>query len=98
MKPLKYILPLIVAFTACTKVLEIDEPTERQLVVNAEPMAGHQAFVNFSYTRFFLDDNNEQPVTGGTVTLIVNGTPYSADSVRHCNYFFPYTSTQCSTA
>lgn len=82
---------LAMTLFSCTKVLEIDEPTNRQLVLNAELKAGERAFVNFSYTRFFLDNNNDQPVPGANVKLTVNGTVYTSDSLSKCNYFFPYT-------
>ncbi len=89
----KYIVLMLLAlaFVSCTKVLDIDDTAGRQLVVNAEPMAGRQAFVNMSYTRFFLDNNNDQPINGANLTLYVNGTPYTSDSIRHCNYYFGYT-------
>lgn len=88
----KYILILIpLLLASCEKVLEIDEPSEKQLVVNAVPQAGKRAFVYFASSRFFLDPSNDQPLDGANVTLYVNGTPYAPDSVSRCKYFFPYT-------
>lgn len=88
----KYILillPLLLA--SCEKVLDIDEPTDKQLVVNAVPQAGKRAFVYFASSRFFLDPSNDQPLSGASVTLYVNGIPYAPDSVSNCKFFFPYT-------
>lgn len=79
-----------VLYAACEKVLDIDEPTNRQLVLNGVPSAGQRAFVNFAYTRFFLDPSSDHPVDGALITLTVNGVPMTPDSVSHCNYFFPY--------
>lgn len=72
----------------CQKVLEVDMPQERQMVLNAIPSAGSRPFVNFAYTRYFLDPSNDQPVPGATPVMTINGVPYSPDSVSHCNYFF----------
>lgn len=86
-----YILAMVGLLTGCEKVLDIDEPSDRQLVVNAVPQADKRAFVYFASTRFFLDPSNNQPLDGATMTLYVNGTPYMPDSVANCKYFFPYT-------
>ena len=87
------ILISLVAFCimGCEKVLDIDEPSDRQLVVNAVPQAGKRAFVYFASSRFFLDPSNNQPLDSVYMTLYVNGTPYAPDSVSNCKYFFPYT-------
>jgi hypothetical protein len=77
--------------TACEKTVEIDVPTERQLVLNGVPSAGHRAFVYFAHTRFFLDSSNYHPVDGTDISLTVNGTLMTPDSVSRCRYFFPYT-------
>ena len=82
---------VLVGVSSCTKELDIEPPANRQLVLNGEPLAGTRAFVNFAYTRFFLDNNNDQPVPGAEVTLVANGVRYSSDSLSKCNYFFPYT-------
>lgn len=74
--------------SSCEKTLDIEEPAERDLVLNAVPAAGRQAFVHFAYTRFFLDNNNDQPVPGAIVNLTVNGIPRNLDSVVRSKYFF----------
>lgn len=83
---------------SCEKVLDIDDDgSARQLVLNAVPTAGQQAFVNFTYTHFFLGGDNAQPVADADLTLYVNGVPYHWNpltdslSASGCNYFFPYT-------
>lgn len=86
---LLFLIPLLLA--SCEKILDIDEPTDRQLVVNAVPQAGKRAFVYFASTRFFLDPSNIQPLDSTALTLYVNGTAYTPDSVANCKYFFPYT-------
>ncbi len=75
-------------FVSCEKVLDV-VPGERQLVLNGVPSEGRRAFVNLSYTHFFLDTVNAQPVVAPSMTLTVGGVPYSPDSVSGCNYFFP---------
>ena len=68
MKQLIRVLPLVFVFHfsffifSCEKVLDVEEPLERDLVLNAVPAAGRQAFVHFAYTRFFLD---EKPIKWG---------------------------------
>ena len=88
---MKKILPLLLLpllLVSCSKALDVEEPAERDLVLNAVPAAGRQAFVHFSYTRFFLDNNNDQPVPGAQVHLSVNGVPLTLDSVVRCRYYF----------
>ena len=77
--------------SACEKTLDIDEPTDRQLVLNGVPAAGHRAFVYFAHTRFFLDSSNNQSASPQGMVLTVNGMPLLPDSVSRCRYFFPYT-------
>ena len=87
-----YLLLLAVVvciFASCEKVLDV-EAGQRQLILNGVPSEGRRAFVNFSYSHFFLDTINAQPVSGVNMTLSVNGVPYAPDSVSGCNYFFPY--------
>lgn len=92
MKKIYILLMAVVAlFASCEKVLDIDEPSEYQLVVNAVPQAGKQAFVYFASSRFFLDPTNDHPLDAASLTLYVNGTRYTPDSVSQCKYFFPYT-------
>ena len=74
--------------TSCEKTLDVQEPAERDLVLNAVPAAGRLAFVHFGYTRFFLDDNNDQPVAGAVITLRINDTVQVLDSVVRSKYFF----------
>ena len=81
---------LAAAAVSCEKMLDV-EPGERHLVLNGVPSEGKRAFVNFSYTHFFLDTLNAQPVSGPAMVLTVNGTQYTPDSIGGCNYFFPYT-------
>lgn len=85
------VLVALLALTSCEKTVEIDEPTDRQLVLNAVPSAGHRAFVYFAHTRFFLDSSNYQPVDGANVILTVNGNLMTPDSSSRCRYFFPHT-------
>lgn len=85
------VLVALLALTSCEKTVEIDEPADRQLVLNAVPSAGHRAFVYFAHTRFFLDSSNYQPVGGVNVILTVNGNLMTPDSSSRCRYFFPHT-------
>lgn len=85
------VLMALLALTSCEKTVEIDEPADRQLVLNAVPSAGHRAFVYFAHTRFFLDSSNYQPVDGANVILTVNGNLMTPDSSSRCRYFFPHT-------
>lgn len=91
--PLAFLLLAVVSFmTSCEKVLEVEnDPSDAQLVLNAVPQAGKRAFVYFAHTRFFLDPSNNQPLDDASVTLYVNGSALSPDSVANCKYFFPYT-------
>lgn len=94
MKKTKSLILLLLAtgvILSCEKTLEVAEPTERELVLNAVPAAGQQAFVHFAHTRFFLDDNNDQPVDGADIVLSVNGIPMSPCSTSHSKYFFNHT-------
>lgn len=89
---MKKILPLLLLplllILSCEKTLDVEEPAERDLVLNAVPAAGRQAFVHFAHTRFFLDDNNDQPVAGASIIFTVNGVPRHLDSVVRSKYFF----------
>ena len=76
--------------SSCEKTVDIDEPTDRQLVLNGVPSAGKRAFVYFATTRFFLDSSNNQYVAPANIVLTVNGIPMTPDSVSRCRYFFPY--------
>lgn len=89
----RYIPILLIVFAllpACEREIDIAE-TGNQMVLNGVPADGKRAFINFAYTRFFLDGSNDHPVNGAKLTLYVNGVPYLPDSMSHCNYFFPYT-------
>lgn len=87
-----FLLMSVCLFMGCEKVLEIEnDPSQAQLVLNAVPSVNKQAFVYFANTRFFLDTSNNQPVSDVSMTLTINGVPYSTpDSVVNCKYFFPY--------
>lgn len=87
-----FLLMSVCLFMGCEKVLEIEnDPSKAQLVLNAVPSVDKQAFVYFAHTRFFLDTSNNQPVNNVSMTLTVNGVPYSTpDSVVNCRYFFPH--------
>ncbi|MBR1792558.1 MAG: DUF4249 family protein [Bacteroidales bacterium] len=77
---------------SCEKVLDVDfEPSQRILVLNGVPSADRQLFVNFSYSRFFLDTRISHPVSGASVSVSVNGVSLSPSAVEGSNYFFPYT-------
>lgn len=89
MKRILYIIAAVLLFTACEKVLDV-EPGPRHLVLNGVPSEGRRAFVNFSYTHFFLDTVNAHPASSVDMTMMVNGVPYTPDSISGCNYFFPY--------
>jgi hypothetical protein len=79
--------------SSCEKILDIEnDPSKEQLVLNGVPSVGLRAFVYFAHTHFFLDPSNDQPFDSpASVTLTVNGVPYTPDSTAHCKYFFPYT-------
>lgn len=74
----------------CDKAIDVEAPAERELVLNAVPAAGRQAFVYFGHTRFFLETDNDQPVAGADVRLTINGIPRHLDSVRRCKYYFDH--------
>lgn len=78
-------------FFSCEKTVDIDEPADRQLVLNGVPAAGQRAFVYFAHTRFFLDSSHNQPADVDNVVFTVNGVAMIPDSVSRCKYFFPYT-------
>lgn len=80
------LVPFLVS--SCEKTLDIDEPADRELVLNAVPAAGRQPFVHFAYTRFFLDDNNDQPVPGAQLTLYVNDTVRPLVGMVNSLYYF----------
>jgi len=88
------ILSLLVA--ACQKVVEFDtDEIPSQLVLNGLPSDGNRMFVNFSYSRFFLDTNAGRSAGSFDMTLNVSGPSgtftFQPDSVSRTNYFFPYT-------
>ena len=85
-----YLLILAFLFCACEKNVEIEDGGDREWVLNGVPSTGKQAFVYFANTRFFLDSSNNQPVDGATLTLTVNGQPYSPVSEVRCRYYFPH--------
>ena len=90
----KYIIPIIALFLlcGCEKELHVDDSEGNSIMVlNGVPQAGKRAFINFTNTHFFLDDNGSHPVQGAALTLYINGVPYSPDSVSRCKYFFPDT-------
>lgn len=91
MKRTLLILFAALLLSACEKIVDIDDPADRQLVLNGVPSAGKRAFVYFAQTRFFLDSSNNQYITPASVVLTVNGSPMTPDSVSRCKYFFPYT-------
>lgn len=83
---------LISLFVSCEKVIEIyPDPAKQQLVLNGVPQPDRRAFVYFAHTRFFLDTTVNQPVSGVSMTLTVNGIPYVPDSIANSKYFFGYT-------
>lgn len=88
-------IPIIAAlmlFASCEKVIEFDpSSTQSQPVLNAIPSAGKQLFVNYTYSRFFLDTNNIHPIADVDMVVTANGTDYRPVSVEGCNYFFDYT-------
>ena len=89
--PLYLTLSLLIGlcFSACERVIEFDVESESQLVLNAVPSSQRQLFVNFGYSRFFLEEDY-RPVAGTDMTVCVNGTEYRPDSIRGNNYFFNY--------
>ena len=81
---------VMVGLASCEKTIDVEPPAERELVLNAVPAAGRQAFVYFGYTRFFLDTDNDQPVGDAEMTFRVNGVARNLDSVRRSKYFFDH--------
>ena len=82
----------ILLLGGCEKELRIDDSGANDLMVlNAVPQANKRAFVNFSYTSFFLDSAATHRIDGATITLWRNGIPLTPDSIGRCNYFFPDT-------
>ncbi|MBR1785101.1 MAG: DUF4249 domain-containing protein [Bacteroidales bacterium] len=84
------IVAIALVAAGCEKTLDINDDGNHQLVLNAIPSADSMAFVYFAQTRFFLDSSNNHPVNGATLTLTVNGTPYTPSSANQCIYRFPY--------
>ena len=82
---------VITVFAACEKTVGIEDTADHQLVLNAVPTPDRRAFVYFAQTRFFLDSSNNQSAGDALLTLSVNNTPLTPDSVSRCRYFFPYT-------
>ena len=81
----------VILFASCEKVIEFDDSvTSPQPVLNAVPSAGKQLFVNYTYSRFFLDTANAHPISDVDMVVTVNGTDYRPISENHCNYFFDY--------
>ena len=97
MKLKTYILIALSLFVAsCQKVVEFDvDQIPSQMVLNSLPSDGNRMFVNFSYSRFFLDTNSGAGIGRSdmrlTVTNSLGTAVYTPDSVRRTNYFFPYT-------
>lgn len=81
---------------ACQKVVEFDiDEIPSQMVLNALPSDGNQMFVNFAYSRFFLDTNAGRGVSDVDMRLSVtsaDGTTasYMPSSRDRNNYFFSY--------
>lgn len=95
---MKYRIQIIIFFVVavlvggCEKVLDIDDSgAHDMMVLNGVPQAGKRAFVNFTYTHFFLDSMGSYPVDGSTITLWRNGIALTPDSVSRSTYFFPDT-------
>lgn len=87
-----FVVILCCFFASCEKVVEVDfDDNKHVMVLNAVPSEGSQLFVNFAYSRFFLDTNIVHPVAGANISIDVNGTRLTPSQVVKCNYFFPYT-------
>ncbi|MBQ8703976.1 MAG: DUF4249 family protein [Bacteroidales bacterium] len=82
---------IVLLFSACEKMVDVEDGGAHELVLNGVPTPDRRAFVYFAQTRFFLDSSNNQPVAPDNIVLTVNGTPLTPDSVSRCRYFFPYT-------
>ncbi len=92
MKRFALIALFALLFAACEKVIEIDPlDSPSQLVLNGVPSVDKPFFVYFANSHFFLDTNNNHPVSDVTMQLTVNGTDYTPTSVDQCRYFFGYT-------
>ncbi|MBO4599146.1 MAG: DUF4249 family protein, partial [Bacteroidales bacterium] len=90
----RIVLTLLLLFTlvSCEKIIEFDTSiSQSEMVLNAVPSAEKQLFVNFSYTRFFLDSTNHHPINGADMVVSINGTDYRPTRTHRCNYFFDYT-------
>ena len=88
------ILTLVMA--ACQKVVEFDiDEIPSQLVLNGLPSDGNRMFVNFAYSRFFLDTSAGRSAGSPEMTLNISGPSGTLtlhpDSLSRTNYFFPYT-------
>lgn len=93
---MKHIAPILIAaglfvLASCEKVIEFDDSlTSPSPVLNAIATEGNQLFVNYTYSRFFLDTNNAHPIADVDMVVTANGTDYRPVSVDGCNYFFDY--------
>ena len=86
------IIVLALLVSSCEKVIDFDASNTRPTpVLNAIPTAGQQLFVNYSYTRFFLDTVNSHPVGNVNMVVTANGQEYRPVSINGSNYFFDYT-------
>lgn len=75
---------------SCEKVLDIETDEEPLLVLNGIPTVDRQLFVNFSYSRFFLDTRVSHPVSNAAIAVSVNGMSHTPSDVNGSNYFFSY--------
>lgn len=90
------LLAALLAAVSCQKVVEFDlDQVPSQLVLNSLPSEGNQLFVNFTYSRFFLDSNTVNPARDVDIKMAVtnsSGTQvFSPSDIQGVNYFFPYT-------
>ncbi|MBP5548693.1 MAG: DUF4249 domain-containing protein [Bacteroidales bacterium] len=93
-----FIFSLSFILASCEKVVEFDiDETERAIVVNALPNTDSLLFVNITYSRFFLDNGPFEAVTNASVTVDVNGIPYTSTQRDGANYLFSYRSTAGDT-
>lgn len=85
--------------SSCQKMVEFDiDEIPSQLVLNSLPSDGNPMFVNFAYSRFFLDTASGRSASGVDMKLNVYSpsgsvTNYSPSSQDRSNYFFPYSPT-----
>lgn len=99
MKIKTYILAVfsLISVVSCQKVVEFDiDEIPSQMVLNSLPSDGNQMFVNFAYSRFFLDTNAGRGVADIDMQLNVTSLGGVASTYRPAsrdrnNYFFPYT-------